>query len=106
MILVIRLRKPDRRRFRSSINIRRTRRREYFYASISVLLVKIVLFIFLLVLADVSYRALSRKFQGLNPVIKVSVPIIVLIFAVGMLYLIYKNIKQIRELSKEKDKIV
>ena len=104
--MVIRLRKPDRRRFQSSINIRRTRRREYFYASISVLLVKIVLFIFLLVLADVSYRALSRKFQGLNPVIKVSVPIIVLIFAVGMLYLIYKNIKQIRELSKEKDKIV
>ena len=104
--MVIRLRKPDRRRFQSSINIRRTRRREYFYASISVFVVKIVLFVFLLVLANVSYQALSRRFQGLNPAIKVSVPVIVLIFAAGMLYLIYKNIRQIRELSKEKDKIV
>jgi len=104
--LVIRLRKPDRRRFQSTINIRRKRRREYFYASISVLLVKVVLFIFLLVLANVSYRALSRKFQDLNPGIKMSVPIIVLVFAVIMLYFIYKNIMQIRELSKEKDKIV
>ena len=70
------------------------------------LLVKVVLFIFLLVLANVSYRALSRKFQDLNPGIKMSVPIIVLVFAVIMLYFIYKNIMQIRELSKEKDKIV
>jgi len=104
--LILKLRQPDRRRFKSSINIRRRKLREYYYASISVLMVKIVLFIFLLVLSRVSYVAFSRKFSDVAPVIRLSVPYIVLIFAAVLLYFIYRNIKQIKELSKDKDKIL
>ncbi len=104
--MILKLRQPDRRRFKSSINIRRRRIREYYYASISVLVVKIVLFVFLLILFNVSYKAFSRKFTSVPPAIRLSVPYIVLIFAAVLLFFIYRNIKQLRSLSKEKDKVL
>lgn len=104
--MILKLRKPERRHFKSSINIRRRRIREYYYASISVLVVKIVLFIFLLILFNVSYRAFSKKFTDVPPILRMAVPYIVLVFAAVLLFFIYRNIKQIRSMAKEKNKVL
>lgn len=100
--MIMRLRQPDRRRFKSPIRERRRRVREYYYASVSVLVVKVVLFIFLCVLFSVSLRLFRSKFPNTPPPVKYTVPVIVAIFAAVLGYYIYKNIKDVVALSKEK----
>jgi uncharacterized membrane protein len=99
--MVLKLRKPDRRRFRSAIRERHKRIREYYYASVSVFVVKIVLFVFLLILFTVSARLFHYRFAHLAPVPRYAVPGIVAVAAIILAYFIYKNFKDLRELSKE-----
>jgi hypothetical protein len=100
--MIMRLRQPNRRGFRSPIKERRRRQREYYYASVSVLVVKIVLFVFLCILFSVTVRLFHYRFSHLTPVARYAVPAIVAIFAIVLVYFIYKNILEIRELSKKK----
>ncbi len=98
----MKLRQPDRRRFRSPIRERRRREREYYYAAVSVLVVKIILLIFLGILFDVSIRLFHFRFQHLSPPIRYMVPALVGLAALALVYFIIKNIKDLRELSAQR----
>ncbi len=98
--MVLNLRKPNRRKFKSSIGERRKREREYYYSSVTVLVVKIILFFFLLVLVDVSFRLFHYRFSDLSPPIKYSVPALVAIFAIADAVSIVKSIQKVRQIRK------
>jgi len=100
--MVMKLRQPDRRRFRSPIRERRRREREYYYAAVSVLVVKIVLFVFLVILFSVSARLFHFRFQHLSPPLRYMVPSLVALASIVLLFFIIKNIKELRELSRER----
>ncbi|MCK4350306.1 MAG: hypothetical protein KAX13_05570 [Candidatus Krumholzibacteria bacterium] len=102
--MVMKLRQPNRRKFRSPIRARRQRLREYYYAAVSVLVVKIVLFIFLSILFKVSVRLFHYRFQNVTPVLRYAVPALVAAAGIVLAYFIYKNIKDLRELAKEQRK--
>lgn len=98
----MKLRQPNRRHFKSQIRERRKRQREYFYSSISVLVVKFILFIFLAILFSVSLRMFHYRFEHLTPVLRYSVPALVGLFDLILAFFIYRNFKDIRELSKDR----
>lgn len=100
--MIMRLRQPNRRGFRSPIRERRKRQREYYYASVSVLVVKIVLLIFLIVLFWVSFRLFHYGFPHLAPVVRYALPAIVTAFIIVLAGFIYKNIKDLKESRREK----
>ncbi len=100
--MTMKLRQPDRRRFRSPIRERRRREREYYYAAVSVLVVKIILFVFLAILFDVSIRLFHHKFQHLSPPLRYMVPALVGIAGIALIYFIVKNVKDLRELSAQR----
>ena len=98
----MRIRKVNRRKFKSSIREKRKRQREYFYSAVSILVVKITLFVFLCILFSISLRLFHYRFSDSTPIIRYSVPALVAIFAIVLARNIYKNIKEIIALSKEK----
>jgi len=100
--MVMKLRQPDKRRFRSPIRERRRREREYYYAAVSVLVVKIILFVFLIILFNVSVRLFHYRFQHLSPPLRYAVPTLVALAAITLVYFIFKNIKDLRELSNQR----
>ncbi|MCK4236304.1 MAG: hypothetical protein KAX38_04235 [Candidatus Krumholzibacteria bacterium] len=100
--MIMRLRQPDRRRFRSTIKDRRRRKREYYYASISILVVKIGLFVLLWILFSVSVRLFRYKFSHITPLFRYAIPAVVAVFALFLGYYIYRNIKEIIELSRDR----
>ncbi|UCF05326.1 MAG: hypothetical protein JSV33_15645 [bacterium] len=100
--MIMRLREPRRRRFTSHITARRKRQREYYYAAMSVLVVKIVLFIFLCILFVVSLRLFHHRFAHTVPPVRYAVPTLVAAFTIVLGFYIYRNIKEIVELAKEK----
>jgi H+/Cl- antiporter ClcA len=100
--MTMKLRQPDRRRFRSPIREKRRREREYYYAAVSVLVVKIILFVFLAVLFNVSVRLFHFRFQHLSPPVRYMVPTLVGLAAIALIYFIVKNIKDLRELSAQR----
>jgi uncharacterized membrane protein len=99
--MVMKLRQPERRKFRSPIRERRRRQREYYYAAVSVLVVKIVLFVFLAILFFVSVRLFHYRFQHITPPLRYAVPAFVAVAEIILAYFIYKNFKDIREISRE-----
>jgi uncharacterized membrane protein len=99
--MVMKLRQPNRRHFRSPIREHRRRQREYYYASVSVLVVKIILFVFLVILFSVSVRLFHFRGAHLSPPVRYAVPVLVAIAAIILAYFIFKNFKELRELSKE-----
>jgi uncharacterized membrane protein YkvI len=103
--MIMRMRQPNRRRFKSPIRERLKRQREYYYASLSVLVVKIILLIFLVILFSVSVRLFHYRFPHLTPALRYAVPTIVAIFAIVLIYFIYKNIKDLRDLHGERHKL-
>lgn len=102
--MILRPREPDRRRFTSHLRARRTRQREYYYASFMVLVVKIILFIFLWILFSVSIRLFRYRFADSPPLQRYILPVLIGIFAIALGYFIYKNIKDLIELSRENRK--
>ncbi len=93
----MRLKPPDRRKFRSSLRERRRRQREYYYAHISILVVKIVLFVFLWMLFYVSARLFHYRFPHLAEPIRYAVPAIICVFALVLGFYIIKDIKELKE---------
>ncbi len=95
--MVLRLRQPRRGRFSSHLRESRRRKREYYYASMLLLVVKIVLLISLSILFSVSIRLFRHQFKGLPATMRYAIPVIVAIFAVILIYFIYKNIKELMD---------
>jgi amino acid permease len=100
--MMLRLRKPNRRRFKSKVLEKRRRERELYYSSLSVLVVKIILLIFLLILLSVSFRMFHYKFQDSPFIIRYMIPGLVAIFIIWLFNSIFITIKGIRESSKLK----
>lgn len=100
--MIMRLRPPDRRKFRSPLRERKRHQREYYYASVSILVVKIVLFVFLWVLFFVSVRLFRYRFSHLTPPIRYAIPAVVCIFALVLGYYIIKNIRELWYLHQER----
>ena len=100
--MIMRIRQPNRRRFKSKVLEKRKREREIYYSTFSILIVKIILIVFLTILLFVSFRVFYYKFQGSPFMIRYMVPGLVIIFIIWMLYSIFNNIKAIRESYKPK----
>lgn len=102
--MILTPRKPDRRRFRSPIREAHRREREYYYAAVSVLVVKIILLVFLCILFYVSLQL----FQGMHPdgtVLKrFGVPLLIAGFILVLMRFIINNIKELRNTSKKRSK--
>jgi len=99
--MILTPRKPDRRRFRSSIRETRKREREYYYAAVSVLVVKIILLVFLCVLLYVSLQLFPGMFPDGSAPKRFGVPFLVAIFILVLLRFIINNIKELKESSKK-----
>ena len=100
--MIMRIRQPNRRRFKSKVLEKRKRERESYYSAFSVLIVKIILLVFLTILLFVSSRVFYYKFQESTFMIRYMVPGLVFIFIIWMFYSIFNNIKAIRESYKQK----
>lgn len=95
--MIMRLRQPDRKRFRSPLREARRRQREYYYAAVSVLVVKIVLFVFLCILLYVSLTLFPSRFAKGPFIARYGVPMVVAAFLLVIARFIYGNIKELRE---------
>ncbi len=100
--MILKLRKPDRRRFKSKVLEKRRREREKYYSAVSVLVVKIILMIFLFILLSVSLRLFNNKFQESPFIIRYMIPALVVVFIIWLFISIFSNIKTIRDSSKLK----
>ncbi len=95
--MVLKTRRPDRRRFKSSIRYTAKRKREYFYSSITILLVKIILLGFLFVLLKTSIAVFLTRFKENGQYLRYSLPVVILVMIIVLIYYIIKNIKSLRE---------
>lgn len=93
----MRLRQPDRRRFRSPLRDAHRRQREYYYAAATVLVVKIILFVFLCILLYVSLRLFPYRFEKGPALARYGVPLLVACFILVLARFIYKNIIDLRD---------
>ena len=89
------------RRMRSSFGRRIDRTREYYYSLFTILVVKIVLFLFLWVLFASSIRIMRTSFQSVSTFWRFALPGAVAAINSFIGYHIYKNIKEIGEYGKE-----
>jgi len=102
--LVLQLRRPDRKRFRSPLHEARRRQREYYYAAVSVLVVKIVLFVFLCILFYVSLQLFPHRFENGPFFARYGVPIIAACFIIVLARFIYNNFKDLRDSRPKRDR--
>ena len=94
--MILTPRKPDRRHFRSPIREARKREREYYYAAVSVLVVKIILLVFLCILLYVSLQLFPGMFPEGSFLKRYGVPLLVGGFIAVLLRFIINNIKELR----------
>jgi hypothetical protein len=98
--MILTPRQPNRRHFRSPIREARKREREYYYAAVSVLVVKIILLVFLCILLYVSLQLFPGMFPDGSFLKKYGVPMLVGGFILVLMRFIINNIKELREASK------
>jgi len=100
--VIIGYKPPSRqRRMRSSLGRRIARTREYYYSLFTILVVKIVLFLFLWVLFASSIRIMRTSFQAVSPFWRFMLPGAIVAINLYIAYHIFKNIKEIREYDKD-----
>ena len=102
--MILNPRKPDRRHFRSPIREARKREREYYYAAVSVLVVKIILLVFLCILLYVSLQLFPGMFPEGSFLKRFGVPMLVGGFIAVLLRFIVNNIKELREAAAARRK--
>ncbi|MDD3642736.1 MAG: hypothetical protein PHQ19_04645 [Candidatus Krumholzibacteria bacterium] len=100
--MVMRLRQPDRRRFRSPLREAHRRQREYYYAAASVLVVKIVLFVFLCILLYVSLKLFPYRFENGSYLARYGVPVIIACFIIVLARFIYKNMNDLKDYRRNR----
>ncbi len=98
--MILTPRKPDRRHFRSPIREARKREREYYYAAVSVLVVKIILLVFLCILLYVTLQLFPGMFPEGSVLKRYGVSLLMAGFILALLRFIINNIKELREASK------
>lgn len=98
----MRLRQVKRRKFKSKILESRRRQREYYYSAVSVVVVKIILFAFLGILLYISSRVFYYRFEEANTMGRFAIPVIVLIAMIYLGVFIYRDIRRLREESKNR----
>lgn len=77
------------------------RTREYYYSLFTILVVKIVLFIFLWILFGSAVRVMRGSFKSISDTWRLALPSAIAIIAMIIGYHIYKNIKDIRKYDRE-----
>ncbi len=100
--MILTPRKPDRRRFRSPIREAHRREREYYYAAVSVLVVKIILLVFLCILFYVSLQLFQGMFPDGTVLKRFGVPLLIAGFILVLMRFIINNIKELRDASKKR----
>lgn len=100
--MILTPRKPDRRRFRSPIREAHRREREYYYAAVSVLVVKIILLVFLCILLYVSLQLFQGMFPDGTVLKRFGVPLLIAGFILVLMRFIINNIKELRDASKKR----
>lgn len=100
--MVLKTRRPDRRHFKSRIRETRRREREYYYAAVSVFIVKLVLLVFLGILFSVTASLFPSRFRDGPFLAKYGLPMLVLAFIVVLLVYIWRNYKELRELGRKR----
>jgi hypothetical protein len=103
-MMILTPRKPDRRHFRSPIREARKREREYYYAAVSVLVVKIILLVFLCILLYVSLQLFPGMFPEGSFLKRFGVPMLVGGFIAVLLRYIVNNIKELRDAAAARRK--
>ncbi len=99
--MILNPRKPDRRRFKSPIRETRKREREYYYAAVSVLVVKIVLLIFLSILLYVTLQLFPGMYPEGSILKRFGVPMLVAAFILVLGRFIVNNIKELRDARRK-----
>lgn len=99
--MILNPRKPDRRHFRSPIREARKREREYYYAAVSVLVVKIILIVFLCILMYVTLQLFPGMYPDGSILARFGVPILIASFILVLGRFIINNIKELREIRKK-----
>ena len=97
--MILKMRRPDRRGFKSTFRETRRRKREYYYSAVSVLVVKFILLVFLVILFITSSRLFYYKLSHNPGILRYSIPIVVLIGIGVLIYYIVINIKEIKDIS-------
>ncbi len=100
--MILTPRKPDRRRFRSPIREAHRREREYYYAAVSVLVVKIILLVFLCILFYVSLQLFQGMYPDGSVLKRFGVPLLIAGFMLVLIRFIINNIKELRSASKKR----
>ena len=95
--MILNPRKPDRRHFRSPIREARKREREYYYAAVSILVVKIILLVFLCILLYVTLQLFSGMYPEGSALKRFGVPVLIASFILVLVRYIINNIKELRE---------
>jgi len=101
--MVLSTRTPNRRRFKSTIRNKQKRKREYFYSTVTVLAVKVVLVWFLCVLLYISTRLFYSRLSDNPNIFRLAIPAVILVTIIVVSHNIYKNIKEIKAQSKNQD---
>jgi len=99
--MILNPRKPDRRHFRSPIREARKREREYYYAAVSVLVVKIILLVFLCILLYVTLQLFPGMYPDGSVLKRFGVPLLVAAFILVLGRFIVNNIKELRAARKK-----
>ena len=95
--MILTPRKPDRRHFRSPIREARKREREYYYAALSVLVVKIILLVFLCILLYVTLQLFPGMFPEGSVQKRYGVSLLMAGFILALMRFIINNITELRE---------
>ncbi len=95
--MVLKTRQPKRRKFQSTIRQTARRKREYFYSSITVLLVKIILLVFLIILLKTTIGVFIYRFSDSPAALRYSLPGLIVIMIAVLIYYIIKNINNLKE---------
>lgn len=99
--MILNPRKPDRRHFKSPIREARKREREYYYAAVSILVVKIILLVFLCILLYVTLQLFPGMYPDGSVLKRFGVPILVASFMLVLGRFIINNIKELRDIKKK-----
>ena len=100
--MILTPRKPDRRHFRSPIREAHKREREYYYAAVSVLVVKIILLVFLCILLFVSIQLFTGMFPDGAFLKRLGVPLLIAGFILVLIRFIIRNIIDLRHYTKKR----
>jgi hypothetical protein len=99
--MVLKMRQPNRRGFKSQIRETRRRKREYYYSAVSVLVVKFILLVFLVILFVASSRLFYYKLSHNPGILRYSIPAVVLVAIGVLIYYIVINIREIKDISND-----